>query len=128
MEIKQTCFSDLPSELVLAGKKEGLIFRDKDNALYFGGYVDNALVCVECLVTYKGGSAEIKANYTVGSHRGQGLFTKLNKHVLEYARGKGIKTIRLNCLKDSLGLHQKQGARLWKTTKNIYWLMYDEGF
>ena len=116
---------DIPSEIILEGKKNKLIFRNSKNALYFGGFIEDRLICLECLVIYKSKSAALKANFTIEEYRGKGYFTKLNQYVLNYAKEHGVKVINLNCLKDSADIHVKQGARLWKTTKNIYWMTYN---
>ena len=128
MDIRQITFRDIPPEIVADGKISRLIFRDGPGVLYFGGYLDGRLVTLACLVVHKNGNATIKSNYTLKGHRGRGHFTELLGHVLGHARALGVKTISLNCLKDSVGIHAKAGARLWKTTKTIYWLVYDEGF
>lgn len=128
MDIRQIKLQDIPSDIVLEGKRSNLIFRDKANALYFGGFVEDMLISLICLVIYKNNNAAIKTNFTLKEHRRKGYFTALNKHILEYARSQGIICITLNCLKDSLNIHMRQGARLWKTTKNIFWLIYDKGF
>jgi predicted GNAT family acetyltransferase len=128
LEIRPINLSDIPLEIVSEGKKKGLIFRDSDNALYFGGFLDGKLVTLSCLVIYKNKNATIKANFTLEEHREKGYFSELNRHVLNYARDRGVEVINLNCLKDSVDIHVKQGARVWKTTKNIFWLMDDQGF
>ena len=125
MEIKQINLKDIPSEIIVEGRRNRLIFRDSDNATYFGGFIKDELVCLTCLVIYSGGTAAIKSNFTVKEHRGKGYFTELNKYTLKYVWGHGVKSITLNCLKDSVGIHLKQGARIWKTTKTIFWLVYD---
>jgi len=125
MEIKQIKLQDIPSEIIFEGKRSRLIFRDADNATYFGGFIKDELVCLTCLVIYGGGTATIKSNFTVEKHRDKGYFTQLNKHCLDYAREHGVKRINLNCLEDSKNVHLKHGARIWKTTKTIYWMMYD---
>lgn len=125
MEIKSLKFQDIPSDLILEGKKHRLIFPDKDNAFYFAGYQDGALVCLTCLVINKNKTASIKSNYTLKEYRGKGYFTELNKYCLEFARKMGIKSILLNCLEDSMNIHLKAGARVWKKTKTIYWMIYE---
>ena len=128
MTIHPIKLTDIPPEIVSEGKKQGLIFRDSDNALYFGGFLEGKLVTLSCLVIYKSKSATIKANFTIEEYRKKGYFSELNQHVLAYARDHGVEVINLNCLKDSVAIHVKHGARVWKTTKNIFWLMYDKGF
>jgi len=128
LEIHSINHNDIPPEIVFEGKKKGLIFRGSDNAVYFGGFIDEKLVTLSCLVIYKSKSATIKANFTLEEHRGKGYFSELNKYVLAYARDHSVEVINLNCLKDSVDIHVKHGARIWKTTKNIFWLMYNKGF
>jgi len=128
LEIRPINLSDIPPEIVSEGKKKGLIFRDSGNAFYFGGFIDGNLVTLSCLIIYKNKNATIKANFTLEEHREKGYFSELNKYVLAYARDHGVEVINLNCLEDSVDIHVKQGARVWKTTKNIFWLMYDKGF
>lgn len=122
MNIQPIQLLDIPPEIVVEAKKARLIF--KDTAQYFGGYIGEELVCFMGLVVHKNGNATIKANFTLPGHRGKGYFTELNKHVLALARSQGVKRILLNCLQDSVGIHMKCGARLWKTTKTIFWLVY----
>jgi hypothetical protein len=122
--IKSITLKDIPENIIFQGKKGRLIFRD--NALYFGGFVDDKLISLISLIIHKNKNAVIKTNFTLEGYRGQGFFTELNKYCLDYAWAQGVKIITLNCLKDSLNIHLKQGARVWKTTKTIYWMIYDK--
>jgi len=128
MNIRVIKLEDIPPEVMSAGRKSNLLFPDKPSAVYFGGYEGDKLVTFMCLVLNKDRTASIKSNFTVEDHRGKGYFTELNRHCLAYAREHGVKRILLNCLPDSVGVHQKAGARVWKTTRNITWMVYDKGF
>jgi RimJ/RimL family protein N-acetyltransferase len=121
--IKPLTLRDIPSEIIQDGKKSRLIFRD--GGFYFGGFLDDKLVSLIYLVIHKNGNATIGTNYTLKEYRGKGYFTELNKFTLKYAWDQGVKSITLNCLEDSVGIHLKQGARVWKTTKTIFWVIYD---
>lgn len=125
MNIKPVEFKDIPQTVISQGKKNQLIFREGPNAHYFGGFIKDQLVCLTCLVINKNKTASIKSNFTLKQYRGQGLFTELNNHCLALARKLGVKRILLNCLKDSVNIHRKAGARVWKTTKNIFWMVYN---
>jgi hypothetical protein len=126
MNLKSLKYQDIPAEIIAEGKKNRLIFPDKDNAHYFGGFIDDNIICLTCLVINKNKTASIKSNYTLKEHRGKGYFTELNKHCLAFARKIGVKSILLNCLEDSVKIHIKAGARVWKQTKHIYWMIYDK--
>jgi RimJ/RimL family protein N-acetyltransferase len=123
LTIRPLTLQDIPADVIQDGKKSRLIFRD--GGLYFGGFLDDKLVSLIYLVIHKNGNATIGTNYTLKEYRGRGYFTELNKFTLKYARDQGVKSITLNCLEDSVGIHLKQGARVWKTTTTIYWLVYD---
>lgn len=127
MDIRLIKLEDIPSQIVIEGKREGLIFRNSDNALYFGGFFDSNLVTIGCLVIHKNKHATIKTNYTLKEHRRKGFFSKLNTYMLKYARESNIDIIILNCLRGSVNIHLRCGARVWKTTKNISWMIYDKG-
>ena len=127
MVIKPLKFKDIPDAIISEDEKIRLIFPEKDNANYFGGFIDDDLVCLTCLVINKNRTGSIKSNYTIPEHRKKGYFAELNRHCLKYAKEQGVERILLNCLEDSKGVHLKQGARIWKTTKTIYWMIYDEG-
>jgi len=127
-EIKLVELKDIPPEIVSEGKRNRLIFRDVDNAYYFVGFSEGKFACLTCLVINKDKNASIKSNFTIKEHRGRGYFTELNKYCLGYARERGVRRILLNCLQDSVDVHLKAGARIWKTTKNITWMVYPEGF
>lgn len=128
MEIRLIKYSDIPPEIIAEGKKNKLIFRDQENAHYFGGFINGRLICLTCLVINKNKTGSIKSNFTLEEYRGKGHFTELNNYCLDFARKTGLKRILLNCLKDSAKIHNQAGARIWKVTKNIFWLIYDEGF
>lgn len=127
MNIRSISRDDIPDLILEEGGRNRVLFPNKPKARYFGGFVDDGLVCVICLVMYKNGNATIKSNYTLEPHRGKGYFTALNRYCLNFARQQGVKRITLNCLADSVGVHRKAGARVWKETKTIYWMIYDEG-
>jgi predicted GNAT family acetyltransferase len=121
-------FKDIPSTILSEGKKNRLIFRDGGNVFYFGGFINKKLVCLTCLVINKNKTASIKSNFTLTEHRGKGYFTRLNRHCLGYAREHGVKNIHLNCLEDSVNIHLRAGAEIWKKTKVITWMVYKEGY
>ena len=127
MTIRLIDLKNIPLDIISQGKKNRLIFSDKDNAYYFGGFIDDKLVCLTCLFINKNKTASIKSNFTLKEYRGMGYFTELNKYCLKYAKGKGVRRILLNCLQDSVGVHLKAGAKIWKTTKTITWMVYPEG-
>jgi len=126
-EIRLIKLKDIPPEIISEGKMTRLIFPDKSNAYYFGGFIGDSLVCLTCLIINKDRAASIKSNFTMKEYRGEGYFTELNKYCLKYARENGVRRILLNCLKDSVNIHLKAGARVWKTTKAIIWMVYPEG-
>lgn len=120
-------YEEIPDKIISDARKKRLIFKNKDNAFYFGGFIENKLVCLTCLIINKNKTASIKSNYTLKEYRGKGYFTELNNYCLKFARKMGIKSILLNCLEDSVKIHTKAGARVWKKTKHIYWMVYDKG-
>lgn len=127
MEIRSIRFGDIPSDIVRKAKRNRILFSQKENAHYFGGFLDGRLVCFTCLMIHKNKTGRIKSNFTVEGYRRRGYFTLLNKYCLRYAREQGLKRISLNALEDSVGIHRRQGARVWKRTSGIYWMVYEEG-
>jgi len=125
--IKLLKLKDIPSGVISEGKRNRLIFRDKDNAFYFSGFSGDKLVCLTCLVVNKDNTATIKSNFTLKEYRGLGYFTELNRYCLDYALEHGVRRILLNCLQDSVSIHLKAGAKIWKTTKTITWMVYPGG-
>jgi hypothetical protein len=123
LTIRPITLQDISPDVIQDGKRSRLIFRAR--ALYFGAFIDDTLVCFTCLVIHKNGNATTGTNYTLKEYRGRGYFTELNKFTLNYAWDQGVRAISVNCLKDSVGIHLKAGARLWKTTKTIFWLRYE---
>lgn len=125
--IRAIDLGEIPDSIVREAKRYRLLFSKREGAHYFGGFLDGELVCFTCLVVNKNRTGRIKSNYTVEGYRRRGYFTLLNKYCLDYARLRGLRRISLNCLEDSAGIHLRQGARLWKRTRHLYWMVYEEG-
>lgn len=125
-KISPIVFSDIPEIIISEGESQRLIFPKKDSVQYFGGFLNGKIICITCLVINKNKTGQIKSNYTIKKYRKKGYFSKLNKYCLDYARKRGIKRILLNCLRDSVYIHLKAGARIRKVTKYIFWMVYED--
>jgi len=126
LEIRPISFNEIPLSIIEEGKAHRISFPDKSGVCYFGGFIDGSLISLICLVINKNKTGRIKSNFTVEEYRDKGYFTQLNRYCLGYAKDCGVTRILLNCLDDSVGVHERCGARVFKKTKTITYMIYDE--
>lgn len=122
--IRPINFTDIPENFIAQAKKERISFLTGEGIYYWGAFETGQLVGCTCLIIYKNGHGKIKSNYVLKEYRGSGIFKALNEVCLEFAKSKGITNIILNCLADSVDIHLKAGAVIYKETKTIKYLVY----
>jgi predicted GNAT family acetyltransferase len=93
----------------------GLTFNNSTN-IYFG-YFDNNILVGFCGLMIKNKTAILKNGFVLNSHRGKGIYSKLNEFRFAYIKELGINSIEGNMTNKSLGYHLNKGAEIIKQYK-----------
>lgn len=124
MGIREIEYGDIPEDFKYQAQKARVSFSEKPEVLYWGYFEEDRLVGLTSLVIYKNHTGRIKASFVLPEYRGKGIFSKLNSVCLNQARSRKLKQVLLNCLPDSVSIHEKNGAVVYKKTKTITYMVY----
>ena len=100
----------ISKEMLSDIRKEGVTMADPAGAVWFGAYCQEELIGVACgVMNNKTGTVRFKSDYVAPEYRRQGVYKKLFKARMEWAKLNGGKIATAFCYDASLGMYANQG-------------------
>jgi GNAT superfamily N-acetyltransferase len=100
----------------LAGNDANILFP-VGYGRFYGAFVDGKMVGVAEMRIHSS-TAKMRTLYVSPENRGVGIARTLFKYRLALCRNRGVKLVRADCLKTSLGMYLKEGAVVKRVCKN----------
>ena len=116
MEIRNICWEEtIPlrqSVLWPTKPPEYCHVEGDEEALHFGAYINDELVCVAS-VYLSSGKARLRKFATNADYQGQGIGSKILKTILKSLRDANVKTFWCDARESALGFYQRFGMQAY---------------
>lgn len=86
--------------------------KGDQEALHFGAYINDELVCVAS-VYIKSDKARLRKFATNAKYQGQGIGSKVLKHILNSLKGTDVSTFWCDARESALGFYQRFGMQAY---------------